>query len=223
MRGDIIHSLSEESLLVFGELSDKWHIFLGLYSRWPQISVKYSRGLSDGAQLVVSLKRSQSSVVNSSTGDLVGSQESAYGKVTGFLDMVALPLHSQEEVLQAMQKALGTTNVKYRLLEQERAVEAVLNQETPVVVVLPIGGGKSLTFMGPACLPDTGVTIIMAPFQALEKNIISRCQEKGIDCIKWVYGESRYISIVVVSTDRAASYQFIIYASKLNSPDRKLL
>ena len=223
VRGDIVHSLSEESLLVFGELSDKWHVFLGLHSRRPQTSVKHSRGPSDGAQLVVSLKRSQSSVANSSTGDLVGSQESAHGKVTGFLDMVAPPLHSQEEVLQAMQKALGTTNVKYRSLEQERAVEAVLNQETPVVVVLPTGGGKSLTFMGPACLPDAGVTIVVAPFQALEKNIISRCQEKGIDCIKWVYGESRYASIVVVSADRAASGQFITYASKLNSPDRKLL
>jgi superfamily II DNA helicase RecQ len=74
-----------------------------------------------------------------------------------------------------MQKALGTTNVKYRSLEQERAVEVVLTQETPVIVVLPTGGRKSLTFMGPACLPDAGVTIIVAPFQVLEKNIISRC------------------------------------------------
>ena len=66
------------------------------------MSVKHSRGPSDRAQLVVLLKRSQSSVANSSTGDLVGSQESAHGKVTGFLDMVALLLHSQEEVLQAI-------------------------------------------------------------------------------------------------------------------------
>ena len=80
-----------------------------------------------------------------------------------------------------------------------------------------------MTFMGPACLPDTGVTIVVAPFQALEKNIISRYQEKGIDYIKWVYGESQYILIIVISTDRAISYQFIIYTSKLNSPDRKLL
>jgi superfamily II DNA helicase RecQ len=59
--------------------------------------------------------------------------------------------------------------------------------------------------MGPACLLEAGVTIIVAPFQALKKNIISRCQEKGIDCIKWVYRESRYASIVVVSANRAAS------------------
>ena len=70
--------------------------------------------------------------------------------------------------------------------------------------------------MGLAYLPDTGVTIVVAPFQALEKNIISRCQEKGIDYIKWVYGESRYASIMVVSADRAASDQFITYAVEGN-------
>jgi len=121
VRGDIIHSLSEESLLVFSELSDKWHVFLGLYSRRPQTSVKHSRGPSDGAQLVVSLKRSQSSTAYSSASNLVSSQDdrqlvtpagtmhlgnpgqmSAHGKGTGFLDMVAPPLYSQEEVLQAM-------------------------------------------------------------------------------------------------------------------------
>jgi hypothetical protein len=94
MRGDIVYSLSEESLLVFGELSNKWHVFLGLYSRRPQTLVKYSRGSSDEGQLVVLLKRSQSSIVNSSTGNLVGSQESAYRKNTGFLDIIVSPLHS---------------------------------------------------------------------------------------------------------------------------------
>jgi hypothetical protein len=99
VRSDIVHSLSEESLLVFSELSDKWHVFLSLYSRRPQTSVKHSRGPSDRAQLVVSLKRSQSSVVYSSISDLVSSQASAHRKGIGFLDIVAPALYSQEEVL----------------------------------------------------------------------------------------------------------------------------
>ena len=48
---------------------------------------------------MILLKRSQSSVTNSSTSNLVGSQELVYRKVTGFLDMVVLLLYSQEEVL----------------------------------------------------------------------------------------------------------------------------
>ncbi|KFZ15842.1 hypothetical protein V501_02522 [Pseudogymnoascus sp. VKM F-4519 (FW-2642)] len=107
--------------------------------------------------------------------------------------------------------------------EQERALQAVINDESPVIVVLPTGGGKGLTFMGPACLPQAGVTIVVAPFRALEDNIVSRCEEKGIEYLKWAFGELRYASIVVVSADRAASEQFITYASRLNSLERKLL
>lgn len=74
VRGDIVHNLSEESLLVFGELSNKWRVFLGLYSRRTQASVKHSRRPSDGAHVVMSLKRSQRSVAHSSTAsDLIRS------------------------------------------------------------------------------------------------------------------------------------------------------
>jgi hypothetical protein len=62
-RGDIVFSLTKESLLVFGERSDKWHNFLGLYSQRPQISIKYCCGPSSGAQLVMNPKRSRSSQV----------------------------------------------------------------------------------------------------------------------------------------------------------------
>jgi superfamily II DNA helicase RecQ len=44
-----------------------------------------------------------------------------------------------------------------------------------MIVVLPTRGGKSLTFMGPVCLPNAGVMIIVSLFQVLEKNILSRC------------------------------------------------
>ena len=64
---------------------------------------------------------------------------------------------------------------------------------------------------------------MVALFQALEKNIIDRYQKKGIDCIQWIFGKCRYTSVVVVSADRAASEQFITYASKLANLDRKLL
>jgi hypothetical protein len=65
MRGDIILSLTKESLLVFGELSNKWQDFLGLYSQRPHMLVKHCRRLSNRSQLVISLKKSQSLVASS--------------------------------------------------------------------------------------------------------------------------------------------------------------
>jgi hypothetical protein len=242
VRGDIIYSLTEESLLVFRELSDKWHGFLGLHSRRLQVT-KHLHGPSNGMQLVISPKKVRSSVASGSergrvrvgvkreiirspppsTQMDVPAWISSHSPNIGVLDVSTTPSYTEKEVTQAVQKALGTENVTYQSLEQERALHAVINNESPVIVVLPTGGGKSLTFMGPACLPQAGVTIVVAPFCALEDNMISRCEERGIECLKWAFGELRYASVVVVSADRAASQQFITYASRLNSPERNLL
>ncbi|KFY47822.1 hypothetical protein V495_01796, partial [Pseudogymnoascus sp. VKM F-4514 (FW-929)] len=87
-----------------------------------------------------------------------------------------------------VQKALGTENVTYRSPEQERALHAVINNESPVIVVLPTGGGKSLTFMGPACLPQAGggtglashaAQISFAHGAALQQSAHSGINEQG--------------------------------------------
>jgi superfamily II DNA or RNA helicase len=213
---------------VFGELSDKWHDFLGLHSQWLQISIKHCHRLSDRAQLVMSLKRSQSLqgdqvLTNIPQAIEVPREMSAYKRSIGILDMLVLSEYSEEEITEAIKKALRTNTVEYRSPEQKRAVEAVVNKESSVVVVLLTGSEKSLTFIDTACLPQADMTIVVALFQTLEKNLIGQCQEKEINCIKWVYREHRYTSVVVVSADQVASGQFIIYASKLNSPEQRLL
>ncbi|KAL5346551.1 hypothetical protein ACLOAV_008822 [Pseudogymnoascus australis] len=208
VRGDIIHSLTEESLLVFGELSDKWHRFVGLHSRRLQVT-KHLRGPSDGMQLVICPKKVRSSAASGSerggvkmefksslaplTQMDVPAWVSSHTPSTGVLDVSTTLSYTEKEVTQALQKALGTEKFMYRSPEQERALHAVINDESPVIVVLPTGRGKSLTFMGPACLPQAGVTIVVAPFRTLEDNIISRCEEKGIECLKWAFGELRYL------------------------------
>ncbi len=78
--------------------------------------------------------------------------------------MLAALEYLEEEITEAMKKALRTTVVEYRSLEQKRAVDAIVNRESPVVVVLPTRGGKSLTFISTACLPQAGVTIVVALF-----------------------------------------------------------
>jgi superfamily II DNA helicase RecQ len=63
-----------------------------------------------------------------------------------------------------MQKVLGQAQTSFRSAEQELAMQAILHRKLPLVVVLPTGGGKSLLFMVPACLPNPGVTIVVVPF-----------------------------------------------------------
>jgi superfamily II DNA helicase RecQ len=61
----------------------------------------------------------------------------------------------------ALQQVLGKQDVSFRLIEQEQALHAVLDKQTPLVVVLPTSGGKSLLFTLPACIEERGVTVVV--------------------------------------------------------------
>jgi hypothetical protein len=54
----------------------------------------------------------------------------AYERSMGILDVLALLEYSEEEITEAMKKALGTNAVEYRLPEQKRAAEDVVNRES---------------------------------------------------------------------------------------------
>jgi shikimate kinase len=58
------------------------------------------------------------------------------------LPLTAPTVYSVEQVREAMQKVLKQEEPEFRSKEQERAVAAVLNLDTPLVVVLPTGGGR---------------------------------------------------------------------------------
>ena len=63
-------------------------------------------------------------------------------------------------------------------------MRAILAGETPLVVVLLIGSGKSLLFIAPACLLDLGVTIIVVLFCKLLKNLKTRLAKAKILAIE---------------------------------------
>jgi len=106
-------------------------------------------------------------------------------------------------VQRALQQVLGKQDVGFRSMEQEQALYAVLDKTTPLVVVLPIGGGKSLLFTLPACIEESRVTVVVVLYRALIKDLVSRIRNCGINCIEWKHGESNLASVVVVSADVA--------------------
>jgi superfamily II DNA helicase RecQ len=90
----------------------------------------------------------------------------------------------ERAIRKAMQQVLSQDNVSFRSAEQELALHAVINRQTPLVIVLPTSGGKSLLFSVPACLDDAGVTVVVVPYQALIKDLVSRMQKRSINCIE---------------------------------------
>jgi superfamily II DNA helicase RecQ len=125
-----------------------------------------------------------------------------------------------EAVRKAMQQVLGQEEVSFRSVEQEQALQAVLDKQTPLVVVLPTGGGKSLLFSVPACLEGAGVTVVVVPYRALIEDLVERMRKSGIDCMEWKHGESNPAAVVIVSADVAgdttSNGNFLGYATMLS-------
>lgn len=112
-----------------------------------------------------------------------------------------------------MQKALGKFDVSFRSDTQREALETIVaGGRRPLVVVMPTGGGKSLLFTAPACLDNTGVTIVMVPFRALINDLVDKAKNAGIDCVEWRPGEVNPATLVFVSADLVDGTNLLGYA-----------
>ena len=87
------------------------------------------------------------------------------------------------EMQEALEGFLGKGS-KFRSKEQRFGLRVVLEGESPLVVILPTGGGKSLLFMLPAWLEGARTTIVVSPFVALANDTERRCKEVGVECIQ---------------------------------------
>jgi superfamily II DNA helicase RecQ len=124
--------------------------------------------------------------------------------------------YSDGDIKAAMQQVLGQTEVGFRTAEQEQALRAVLDGVTPLVVVLPTGGGKSVLFMVPACMADAGTTVVVVPFRALVNDLLQRLQQARIDHGEWRPGRPHGApAVVVVSADLVSTSAFMTYAAGL--------
>jgi len=108
-----------------------------------------------------------------------------------------------EEVKQAMRTVLGVKDVSFRSETQRKALRAIVSKGdlTPLVVVLPTGGEKSMLFMAPACLNDPGVTVVVVPYLALLDNLLSKAKKAGDRLREWKGREVNQAALVFVSAD----------------------
>jgi superfamily II DNA helicase RecQ len=200
---DIVKHLSVRSIDAFRPLSMLWHRFLGVdgkaggrrqEERAEERPDARKRRLGDGSFETALQPRDREVRVNTTR---------------------------ESDVCRAMQRIFKTQNVGFRSVEQELAVHAVLDKQTPLVVVLPTGGGKSLLFMVPGCVEEGGMTVVVVPYRALITDLVTRIRGSGIECIEWKHGETNPASVVVVSADIAGDIlgdgNFLSYARLLCS------
>ncbi|OBT44136.1 hypothetical protein VE00_04792 [Pseudogymnoascus sp. WSF 3629] len=122
---------------------------------------------------------------------------------TGVLQLATVLTYSEEEIHEGLKNVLNQEEPEFRSNEQREAVFAALDQQSLLIVVLPTRGGKTLTFMLLAVLRDPGVSIVVAPFNALEKDYVRRLRLRNIEHVVWFHGESRIDGVHHVCIDAA--------------------
>jgi superfamily II DNA helicase RecQ len=60
----------------------------------------------------------------------------------------------------------------------------MLDKQTLLVIVLPIGRRKSLLFIVPRYIEKSRITIIIVLYYALITNLVTRIRRSSIKCIK---------------------------------------
>ena len=132
-----------------------------------------------------------------------------------------------EEVQRARWKRLREVDIKEELKHmlgeqakfrglQEPALEAIMRNESPILVVMGTGAGKSLLFQLPAHSQKSGTTVVIVPLKSLEKSLHERCQKAGISCIQWDAQKSdRMAQIVLVQPESAVGTRFAQYLNRL--------
>ncbi|PVH91867.1 hypothetical protein DM02DRAFT_734000 [Periconia macrospinosa] len=97
----------------------------------------------------------------------------------------------------------GRPDAEYRG-KQEESLRAVVQRRLRVLVVMATGTGKSMLFMLPASVSPDGVTVVVAPLNALRDDLQDRCDQLGIPCAKWDGRRPPYWARIVLVTPESA-------------------
>jgi superfamily II DNA helicase RecQ len=82
----------------------------------------------------------------------------------------------------ALQRMTNDDQCQFRGV-QAQAIQAIQHGISPVVAIMPTGGGKSMLFMLPAYIGG-GLTVVVVPLIALRGDLQRRCVQAGVSCVE---------------------------------------
>lgn len=98
----------------------------------------------------------------------------------------------------------------------------VLKANQTAISILPTRGSKSILFILPAIIENTGISIIVIPFITLIDNLVTRAIDIGVDYIQYRLSISsgqegilRAAQLIVISANIILSAKFYRYINRL--------
>ncbi|BCR87440.1 uncharacterized protein ACHE_40003A [Aspergillus chevalieri] len=115
----------------------------------------------------------------------------------------------------ALQQMTGQAGMQFQGI-QAPAMAAIQQGKSPVVAVMPTGGGKSMLFMLPAWAVPGGTTIVVVPLISLRQDMQQRCRRLGIPCMAWDRQQPcDEAAIVLVTPESAVTPDFHSFINRL--------
>ncbi|KAH0551482.1 hypothetical protein GP486_007302 [Trichoglossum hirsutum] len=125
----------------------------------------------------------------------------------------------QTDLQQALQQLMGP-ETRFRG-KQYVALQVIMSNKSPIILVMRTGGGKSLMFILPASIREAGTTVVITPLIALKQDMQRRCRELGLECIVWSARKKIHDTcILLVTPESAVSQGFMNHLRKLQAMDR---
>lgn len=124
------------------------------------------------------------------------------------------PFPSSQSCIQALRSFLGSDQATFRSAEQEIAVVSAIKANEDMLVILPTGYGKSLLFMLPAFMFPDRIVIVIVPLIALQKDIIRRCSEKGVQAVLWSQRDTAGARVVIASVEHIVEESYRVFVSE---------
>ncbi|KAJ1044346.1 hypothetical protein NDA10_006254 [Ustilago hordei] len=189
--------LTQESLDCMLSVSKRWHAFWCLASRYQDAvqPLDAAAPLQAGsacvnAALPVDLKRKLDKL-DKLEEDVRHIRRKVEEKPSASLANIIPPVvenHRSAVIPPVVRKALFKVTSSHctKTVEQAYALNAIHRCESPLIIVMATGTGKSALFMTPLFwLPPTSVVVVVVPFIALMEDLLEQCKLVGIVASKW--------------------------------------
>ncbi|KAI3578614.1 hypothetical protein IWW34DRAFT_737753 [Fusarium oxysporum f. sp. albedinis] len=220
--------LQPEMIATFKEISKLWHQFLESAEEGKEKKVpkrKQGSQKTDKQQQQQEQQQSTNSpaqMTTSSKRRKTTQEEELAQKKKEMSEKKKKKL--EDEMADGLRKLLGP-KATWRSDKQAESMRSImaLKADQTAINVLPTGAGKSILFMLPAVMEDTGTSIVVVPFVALMDDLVTRATDMGVDCIRYRSsmnsgreGMPRAARLIVVSADIVSSAEFSGYVDGLS-------
>jgi len=106
-------------------------------------------------------------------------------------------------------------NWKWKSEGQRDSVERTVAGVSPLFIILPTGGGKTLSFMVPTKMRNSGTTVVITPLIALGEDLVRRFTGANVDTVLYREDCPRRAKVIVAVTETARKDHFRQFVMEL--------